>query len=219
MFGSNFKKFNSILILFLVYISLKNITKFTDDDIEMPSQDYPYDLSQDDISKWSSLDQENINIVLDEEKNLETSDLESEIKQSLKKRFELRKRTESSNDFQDIANYIDTEVASDYVYDQNDVNLALVPVDETILFSGVPEPKVKPIPSKPEYSKSVIISIKNKKMLTKNLENYIDSDQFNFVFESLESNLNFNVEENLTFLMNEDDYVLEIQTFSKIIKI
>ena len=42
MFGSNFKKFNSILILFLVYISLKNISKFTDDDIEMPSQDYPY---------------------------------------------------------------------------------------------------------------------------------------------------------------------------------
>ena len=93
---------------------------FTDDDIEMPSQDYPYDLSQDDLSKWSSQDQENINIVLDEDKNLETSDLESEIKQSLKKRFELRKRTESSNDFQDIANYIDTEVASDYVYDQND---------------------------------------------------------------------------------------------------
>ena len=96
MFGSNFKKFNSVLILFLVYISLKNITKFTDDDIEMPSQDYPYNLSQDDLSTWNNPDQENINIVLDEDKNLETSDIESEIKQSLKKRFELRKRTESS---------------------------------------------------------------------------------------------------------------------------
>ena len=117
MFGSNFKKFNSILILFLVYISLKNITKFTDDDIEMPSQDYPYKLSQDDSSTWNNPDQENINIVLDEDKNLETSDLESEIKQSLKKRFELRKRADSPDDFQDIANYIDTEVASDYVYD------------------------------------------------------------------------------------------------------
>ena len=83
MFGSNFKKFNSILILFLVYISLKNITKFTDDDIEMPSQDYPYDLSQDDLSKWSSPVQENINIVLDEDKNLETSDIESEIKHQI----------------------------------------------------------------------------------------------------------------------------------------
>ena len=215
MFGSNFKKFNSVLILFLVYISLKNITKFTDDDIEMPSQDYPYNLSQDDLSTWNTPDQRNINIVLDEDKNLVTSDLESEINQSLKKRFELRKRTESSDDYQDVANYIDTEIASDYIYDQNDVNLSLVPVDETILFSGVPEPKIKPIPLKPEYSKSVIISVKNKKMLTKNLENYIDSDQFNFVFESLENNLNFNVEKNLTFLMNEDDYVLEIQTFSK----
>ena len=215
MFGSNFKKFNSVLILFLVYISLKNITKFTDDDIEMPSQDYPYNLSQDDLSTWNTPDQGNINIVLDEDKNLVTSDLESEINQSLKKRFELRKRTESSDDYQDVANYIDTEIASDYIYDQNDVNLSLVPVDETILFSGVPEPKIKPIPLKPEYSKSVIISIKNKKMLTKNLENYIDSDQFNFVFESLENNLNFNVEKNLTFLMNEEDYVLEIQTFSK----
>ena len=134
MFGSNFKKFNSVLILFLVYISLKNITKFTDDDIEMPSQDYPYNLSQDDLSTWNTPDQRNINIVLDEDKNLVTSDLESEINQSLKKRFELRKRTESSDDYQDVANYIDTEIASDYIYDQNDVNLSLVPVDETILF-------------------------------------------------------------------------------------
>ena len=58
MFGSNFKKFNSVLILFLVYISLKNITKFTDDDIEMPSQDYLYKFSQDDSSTWSTPDEE-----------------------------------------------------------------------------------------------------------------------------------------------------------------
>ena len=86
MFGSNFKKFNYVLILFLVYISLKNITKFTDDDIEMPSQDYPYKFSPDDLSSWNPQEQEFINIELDEDKSLETSDLESEIKQSLKKR-------------------------------------------------------------------------------------------------------------------------------------
>ena len=170
MFGSNFKKFNSVLILFLVYISLKNVSKFTDDDIEMPSQNYPYKFSQDDLSSWKTQEQEFINIELDEDKSLDTSDLESEIKQSLKKRFELRKKTESFNEL-DMANYNDTEDVSDYVYDQNDVNLSLVPVEETILFSGIPEPKIKPIPLRPEYSKSVIISIKNKKMLLKNLEN------------------------------------------------
>ena len=201
MFGSNFKKFNSVLILFLIYISVKNISKFTDKDIEMPSQGYPYKFSQDNLSNWNTRDQEYIDIDPDENRNLETADLESEINQSLKKRFELKKRAESSNDYQDVANYIDTEIASDYVYDQNDVNLSLVPVEETILFSGVPEPKIKPIPSRPEYSKSVIISIKNKKMLLKNLENYIDNNQFDYVYESLENNLNFNLDENLTFLM------------------
>tara|TARA_B100000035_G_scaffold303348_1_gene301846 strand:- start:606 stop:2156 length:1551 start_codon:yes stop_codon:yes gene_type:complete len=215
MFGSNFKKFNSVLILFLVYISLKNITKFTDDSIEMPPQSYSYKFSQDDSSEWDSENQEYSDFGLDEDRDLKTSDIESEIKQSLKKRFELRKKTGPANDFQDIANYIDTEVASDYVYDQADANLNLVPVEETILFSGVPEPKIKPVPEKPEYSKSVIISIKNKKMLLKNLENYLDDDHFKFVYESLENSLNFKVEENLTFLMNEEDYVLEIQTFSK----
>jgi len=59
MFGSNFKKFNSVLILFLVYISLKNITKFTEDDMEMPSQNYQYQFSQDDSPIWNSQEKEN----------------------------------------------------------------------------------------------------------------------------------------------------------------
>ena len=119
MFGSNFKKFNSVLILFLVYISLKNITEFTNDDIEMPSQNYSYQFSEDDSLTWDS-EEENNSLNLEKDRVLETSELESEIKQSLKKRFELRKKTESTNDYPDIANYIDTEIASDYVYDQKD---------------------------------------------------------------------------------------------------
>ena len=215
MFGSNFKKFNSVLILFLVFISLKNISKFTDNSIEMPSDEYTYQFSNDNSSNWSSNDDESSNFDPDISKNLEALDLESEIKKSLKKRFELKKRTGSENISQNMANYVDTEVVSDYVYDQNDVSLSLVPVEETILFSGIPEPKVKPIPQRPEYSKSVIISIKNKKMLLKNLENYLDDSQLRLVYESLENSINFKFEENLTFLMDEDDYVLEIQTLSK----
>ena len=215
MFGSNFKKFNSVLILILVYISLKNITKFNNNSIEMPSDNYTYQFSNDNSSNWNSENEQNSNIYPNKYTNLDTLDLESEIKKSLKKRFELKKKTVSENDSQDMANYIDTEVVSDYVFDQSNVNLTLVPVEETILFSGVPEPIVKPIPQRPEYSKSVIISIKNKKMLLKNLENYLNDKQSKLVYKSLENSLNFNLEENLTFLMNEEDYVLEIQTFSK----
>ena len=52
-------------------------------------------------------------------------------------------------------------------------------------------------------------------MLLKNLENYLNDKQSKLVYESLENSLNFNLEENLTFLINEEDYVVEIQTFSK----
>ena len=45
-----------------------------------------------------------------------------------------------------IANYIDTDIASDIIIDEKNINLSLVPVYETMLFSGIPEPKIKPIP-------------------------------------------------------------------------
>ena len=54
-------------------------------------------------------------------------------------------------------------------------------------------------------------------MLIKNLENYIDKDQF-FDFLRTENNFNYSIEKNITFFMNEDDNVVEIQTFSKTLK-
>ena len=68
----------------------KNISKFTDEDIEMPSQDYPYNFLRM-IYQLGISRSRNINFDLDEDKNLETSDLESEIKQSLKKGLNLEK--------------------------------------------------------------------------------------------------------------------------------
>ena len=52
-------------------------------------------------------------------------------------------------------------------------------------------------------------------MLLKNLENYLDDSQLSLVYKSLENSINFNFEENLILLMDEEDYVLEIQTLSK----
>ena len=146
---------------------------------------------------------------------IDSNYLESEINKSLKARFELVKKDISKkNSNNDIAYYTDTEIASDYVYDQSDANLNLLPVFETILFSGIPEPKLRPIPNKPEHFKSVTLSLKNKKMLTKNLETYLGKN-YQHVFNGLVDYVNFKIEENLTFLMDENDYVVEIQTFAK----
>ena len=204
MFGSNSKKINSVIIIVLLYVSLKNLTKFTDDTIEMPSEQYS-------ISNIDNSDE----VEYYNEKITDSNDLESEINKSLKARFELVKKDISKkNSNNDIAYYTDTEIASDYVYDQSDANLNLLPVFETILFSGIPEPKLRPIPNKPEHFKSVTLSLKNKKMLTKNLETYLGKN-YQHVFSGLVDYVNFKIEENLTFLMDENDYVVEIQTFAK----
>ena len=203
MFKSNIKKFNTIIVLFFLYVSLENLTKFNDDNIEMPTQDYEID----------QVVEKKENLIIDD---LETSQIETEINESLKKRFDLLKKTQNSKpSSKNVAYYSDTNVATDYVYDQEDANLNLVPVFETILFSGIPEPISKPVPNKPEYLKSIILSLKNKKMLSKNLENYVFKENFKAIFDVLKDSMNFNVDENLTLLLDENDIIVEIKTLSK----
>ncbi len=205
MFKSNLKKFNSILILALLYVSLKNITKFTDDSLEMPVEQLRINSNNELSSSFDPL-----------VSDVSPGDIELEINQSLKKRFELVKKDfEKGETSSDVAYYTDTEIASDLVYDQNNLSLNIVPVYETILFSGVPEPQLRPIPDKPEYFKTVTLSLKNKKMLTKNLENYLKENEHEIILEGLANYFNYKIEENITFFMDDNDYVVEIQTYTK----
>ena len=81
MFKSNLKKFNSILILALLYVSLKNITKFTDDSLEMPVEQLRINSNNELSSSFDPL-----------VSDVSPGDIELEINQSLKKRFELVKK-------------------------------------------------------------------------------------------------------------------------------
>ena len=40
-----------------------------------------------------------------------------------------------------------------------------VPVNETMLFSGIPDPEAKPIPDKLDHEKATTITVENKKSL------------------------------------------------------
>ena len=82
MFKSNIKKFNTIIVLFFLYVSLENLTKFNDDNIEMPAQDY----------EVNQIVEKKDNLIID---NLETSQLETEINESLKKRLNIVKKTKN----------------------------------------------------------------------------------------------------------------------------
>ena len=83
MFKSNIKKFNTIIVLFFLYVSLENLTKFNEDNIEMPTQDY----------EINQIVEKKNNLIIDD---LETSQIETEINESLKKRFNLVKKTQNS---------------------------------------------------------------------------------------------------------------------------
>ena len=189
------KKINTLILIVFVYVSVKNLLSFNDSEMEIVQQ----------IDNYKTFLLENQ--FNDEEIN--------EIPQNLEKnRLELVKKEDNKKEDLNLAYYLDTEVASDIIIDEKNINLSLVPIYETMLFSGIPEPKFKPIPERPEYVKSIILSLKNKKMLQKNLENYLPNSSLE-TYKELKDYIDFGIEENITLHLDSNDDVVEIKVFSK----
>jgi len=189
------KKINTLILIVFVYVSVKNLLSFNDSEMEIVQQ----------IDNYKTF-------LLENQFNDEKID---EIPQSLEKnRLELVKKEDNKKEDLNLAYYLDTEVASDIIIDEKNINLSLVPIYETMLFSGIPEPKFRPIPERPEYVKSIILSLKNKKMLQKNLENYLPNSSLE-TYKELKDYIDFGIEENITLHLDSNDDVVEIKVFSK----
>ena len=189
------KKINTLILIVFVYVSVKNLLSFNDSEMEIVQQ----------IDNYKTF-------LLENQFNDEKI---NEIPQSLEKnRLELVKKEDNKKEDLNLAYYLDTEVASDIIIDEKNINLSLVPIYETMLFSGIPEPKFKPIPERPEYVKSIILSLKNKKMLQKNLENYLPNSSLE-TYKELKDYIDFGIEENITLHLDSNDEVVEIKVFSK----
>ena len=189
------KKINTLILIVFVYVSVKNLLSFNDSEMEIVQQ----------IDNYKTF-------LLENQFNDEKID---EIPESLQKnRLELVKKEDNKKEDLNLAYYLDTEVASDIIIDEKNINLSLVPIYETMLFSGIPEPKFKPIPERPEYVKSIILSLKNKKMLQKNLENYLPNSSLE-TYKELKDYIDFGIEENITLHLDSNDDVVEIKVFSK----
>ena len=189
------KKINTLILIVFVYVSVKNLLSFNDSEMEIVQQ----------IDNYKTF-------LLENQFNDEKID---EIPQDLEKnRLELVKKEDNKKEDLNLAYYLDTEVASDIIIDEKNINLSLVPIYETMLFSGIPEPKFKPIPERPEYVKSIILSLKNKKMLQKNLENYLPNSSLE-TYKELKDYIDFGIEENITLHLDSNDDVVEIKVFSK----
>ena len=152
MQGFDRKKINFIIILIFGYFSIYNISKFNN--YESLQSIYEDDLIE--MSDELSSSDDNLNLEEDE-----------------KLRLIKKKENESQeNNNLKIVKFTDQDVSSDYIEDETNLNLSLIPIFETMLFSGIPNPKQKPIPEENEVFKSTAVTVKNKKSLKSTLKKF-----------------------------------------------
>ena len=102
---------------------------------------------------------------------------------------------------------LDLQSATDYFIDEKNMNLSLVPVNETMLFSGIPDPQSRPIPEKQAYFKATTITVQNKKSLKKGLAKFLDKEEVNFVYDRVKNHLDYKVKENIKFFSDNNDKI------------
>ena len=103
------KKINTLILIVFVYVSVKNLLSFNDSEMEIVQQ----------IDNYKTF-------LLENQFNDEKID---EIPQSLEKnRLKLVKKEDNKKEDLNLAYYLDTEVASDIIIDEKNINLSLVPI-------------------------------------------------------------------------------------------
>ncbi len=200
------KKLSYIVIIFFVVFSIQNLSKFNDFDMINLENDVDTSgfIQESEVSSSSTsnelLDKNYIRL----------------------QKYELTKKSsETINQFQEksenlnIANYADPQSATDYFVDEKNMNLSLVPVNETMLFSGIPDPQSRPIPEKQNYFKATTITVKNKKSLKAGLSKFLDKTEVDFVYHRVKDHLDYKIKENIKFFSDNNDKILEINTFAK----
>ncbi len=199
------KKLSFIIIGFFIFFSLQNLSQFND-----------FGMIDSEKADESNDSIDNNDLSVSDSKQFLTNDYNRIEKFELTKKKNLTKDQKSKYiESLDVANYADEKIASDYYIDEKNLNLSLVPVYETMLFSGIPNPKLKPIPEKKDFFKATSITVKNKKLLRQNLTKYLNKEEVKIVYERIKDYVDFKIDENIKFISDENDKVLEIETFSR----
>ena len=200
------KKLSLLIIIIFVFFSIQNLSKFND------------------FGMLEVSDEDELLNLLDDDQNISNSS-QNEFygdEKDITKKFELTKKLNFEDELDsqlsqnlNIANYTTSEKATDLFIDEKNLDLTLVPVHETMLFSGIPDPEAKPIPEKPDHEKATTITVKNKKSLEKNLSKFLKKDETKIVFDRIKDYVDFKVDENIKFLFDDQDNIIEINTFAK----
>ena len=196
MQGFDKKKINFIIIFIFGYFSIYNISKFNN--YESLKSIYDEDL-----------------IELTEDLSYEKDSLDYDVEEKFKLTKKKGDETTEVDNKLEIAKVANQEISSDYLDDEKNLNLSLIPIFETMLFSGIPNPKQKPIPERDEIFKSTAITVKNKKSLSTTLNKFLDKREAKLVFDRVNDFIDYKIEENLKLMSDEIDQIIEINTYIK----
>ena len=196
MQGFDKKKINFIIILIFGYFSIYNISKFNN--YESLKSVYDEDL----IELTEDLSYEQDSLDSDEEEKFRLTKKKGEETTEIGEKLEIVKLTNQ-------------DISSDYLEDEKNLNLSLIPIFETMLFSGIPNPKQKPIPERDAIFKSTAITVKNKKSLITTLDKFLDKKEAKLVFDRVNDFIDYKIEENLKLMSDESDQIIEINTYIK----
>ena len=196
MQGFDRKKINFIIIFIFGYFSIYNISKFNN------------------YESLKSVSDEDL-IELTEGLSYEKDSLDSDVEEKFKLTKKKGEETAEVDNKLEIAKFTNQEIRSDYLDDEKNLNLSLIPIFETMLFSGIPNPKQKPIPERDEIFKSTAVTVKNKKSLSTTLNNFLDEKEAKLVFDRVNDFIDYKIEENLKLMSDEIDQIIEINTYIK----
>ena len=196
MQGFDKKKINFIIIFIFGYFSIYNISKFNN------------------YESLKSVSDEDL-IELTEGLSYEKDSLDSDVEEKFKLTKKKGEETAEVDNKLEIAKFTNQEIRSDYLDDEKNLNLSLIPIFETMLFSGIPNPKQKPIPERDEIFKSTAITVKNKKSLSTTLDKFLDKKEAKLVFDRVNDFIDYKIEENLKLMSDEIDQIIEINTYIK----
>ena len=196
MQGFDKKKINFIIIFIFGYFSIYNISKFNN------------------YESLKSVSDEDL-IELTEDLSYEKDSLDSDVEEKFKLTKKKGEETAELDNKLEIAKFTNQEISSDYLDDEKNLNLSLIPIFETMLFSGIPNPKQKPIPERDEIFKSTAITVKNKKSLSTTLNKFLDKKEAKLVFDRVNDFIDYKIEENLKLMSDEIDQIIEINTYIK----
>ena len=121
------------------------------------------------------------------------------------------------SDVINLATYNNTDFQTDYEYNEMDIDLTLIPINEKILFSGIPVPKSKPLPKISNYTKHLSLTVKSIKDLKRVVEdNSKDMYQYEKLLELISLDIDYSVKDNLKFSfsdINGNEELSEISIF------